>query len=58
MDQMIATVELMEDGEYYFVFPDGLIESMGWEIGDTLIWEETLILDDEGETYGFTIRRK
>lgn len=52
MDRMIATVELREDGEYYLIFPDGLIESMGWEIGDTLVWEEGV------ETDGFVIRRK
>lgn len=29
-----------ETGDSYLVFPDGLTEEMGWNIGDTLLWKE------------------
>ena len=37
----MTTVVLEEDpetGELIMPFPDGMIESLGWDIGDTLVW--------------------
>lgn len=49
-----------ENGDLILVFPQGLMEQVGWKIGDTLIWEETFICgDDEFEDCnGFTLRKK
>lgn len=36
-------VEIQQDGktkELFFEFPVGSIDSVGWDIGDTLLWEE------------------
>lgn len=34
------TLEVQEDGEGYFIqFTDEILESTGWKIGDTLLWE-------------------
>jgi hypothetical protein len=33
-------LEVQEDGEDYFIqLTDEIIETMGWKIGDTLLWE-------------------
>lgn len=33
------TVTVIEDGEDVILpFPDGLLESVGWQEGDTLVW--------------------
>ena len=55
-----ANVQLdPENGEdYVLTFPDELLKEMGWEIGDTLVWEETTICEDHGEFPGFTLRKK
>ena len=29
-----------ETGEHVLTFPDGLIEKLGWAVGDTLIWSD------------------
>ena len=37
------TLEVQKDkesGELFFEFPDALMNQMGWDAGDTLIWEE------------------
>jgi hypothetical protein len=39
-------------------FPQELVDAMGWNVGDQLIWEETTILEDDGEYEGFLIRRQ
>lgn len=57
---MIYTVEVELDpktGEMILPFPRELISETGWNAGDQLIWEETTILEDDGEYAGFTIRR-
>jgi len=36
-------VQVKEDGktkDLYIEFPDGAINQVGWDIGDTVIWEE------------------
>ena len=37
------SLEVLEDkktGDLYFEFPDALMNQMGWDIGDKLIWNE------------------
>ena len=55
------TVEIELDpktGEMILPFPQELIDEMGWNVGDQLIWEETLIWEEDGEFPGFTLRKK
>jgi len=34
------TVAVQEDGEDYFIqLTDEILETVGWKIGDTLLWE-------------------
>ena len=33
-------VEADSDGELLLSFPDALLNQMGWDVGDQLIWEE------------------
>lgn len=35
-----AQVQMDSDGELLLSFPDELLNQMGWDIGDKLIWEE------------------
>ena len=47
-------VEVQENGktkELFIEFPPGAIDQVGWDEGDTLIWEEL-------ETGGFSITKK
>ena len=39
---MMYTLELKDagNGELLIEFPDELMNQMGWDIGDTLLWEE------------------
>ena len=58
---MIYIVEVERDpktGEMILPFPKELVDAMGWNVGDQLIWEETTILEDDGEYEGFSIRRQ
>jgi hypothetical protein len=58
---MIYTVEIELDsntGEMILPLPKELVDAMGWNVGDQLIWEETTILEDDGEYEGFSIRRQ
>ena len=58
---MIYIVEVERDpktGEMILPFPKELVDAMGWNVGDQLIWEETTILEDDGEYEGFLIRRQ
>ena len=57
---MIYTVQIGLDpktGEMILPFPKGLVDAMGWNVGDQLIWEETTFLEDSGEYEGFSIWR-
>ena len=57
---MIYKVKIELDsntGEMILPFPKELVDAMGWNVGDQLIWEETMILEEDGEYIGFTIRR-
>jgi len=48
-------VEVQQDEEtkeMFLEFPHGSIDSLGWDIGDTLLWEQ---LPDDG---GYILRKK
>jgi hypothetical protein len=33
-------IEVQQDGEEYFIqLTDEMLESVGWKVGDTLLWE-------------------
>ena len=54
----IVEIELdQKTGEMILPFPKELIDAVGWNVGDQLIWEEITILEDDGEYKGFLIRR-
>jgi hypothetical protein len=58
---MIYTVEIELDsntGEIILPLPTKLVDAMKWNVGDRLIWEETTILEDDGEYEGFSIWRQ
>ena len=43
LSQNTWLVEVQQDGktkELFFEFPPGSIDSVGWDTGDTLLWEE------------------
>lgn len=42
MDKQVYTMPIEADsnGEWFLTFPDALLNQMGWDIGDSLIWEE------------------
>ena len=48
-------VQVKEDGktkELYLQFPDGAIDQVGWDIGDTIVWEEL------PNNKGYSLRKK
>ena len=49
-----VTVEADDSGELFLPIPVELLNQMGWDFGDTLIWEENF--DRTQKTY--TIRKK
>ena len=49
-----VTVEADDNGELFLPIPVDLLNQMGWDFGDTLIWEENF--DRIQKTY--TIRKK
>ena len=47
-DTYTVQIELdSKTGEMILPFPQELIDQMGWNVGDQLIWEETLIWEEE-----------
>ena len=55
---MIYTVKIERDpktGEMILPLPKELVDAMGWNVGDRLVWEETTFLEDSGEYEGFAI---
>ena len=60
MSNHIGKIEIDENGDYILNLPEELLEEVDWKIGDTLIWEETLICGDEEfeDCTGFTLRKK
>jgi len=58
---MIYIVEIELDpktGEMILPLPTRLVDAVGWNVGDQLIWEQTTFLEDDGEYEGFAIRRQ
>lgn len=31
-------IQVDDNGEYFFILPDELVEKLGWDIGDTIEW--------------------
>ena len=57
---MTYTVEIELDpktGEMILPFPQELVDAMGWNVGDQLIWKQTTFLEDDVEYEGFAIWR-
>jgi len=46
-----------DTGELILPIPDKLLAEMGWNEGDELIWEETLVCEDDGEYPGYSLRK-
>jgi len=40
MRYFLTVQEDPETGDLFFVFPDELIDEMGWNVGDELTWKE------------------
>jgi bifunctional DNA-binding transcriptional regulator/antitoxin component of YhaV-PrlF toxin-antitoxin module len=38
LESPTAIIEIDEDGEHVLVFPDGFLETIGWEIGDNIVF--------------------
>jgi hypothetical protein len=57
---MIYKVKIELDsntGEMILPFPKELVDAMGWNVGDLLVWEQTTFLEDDSEYEGFVIWR-
>ena len=39
---VVTLVEDPDSGDLVLPFPEGMLESMGWNVGDTLDWEPTI----------------
>ena len=50
-----VTVEADDDGELFLPIPVELLNQMGWDFGDTLIWEENF---DGHKISSYTLRKK
>ena len=58
-DTYTVKIELdPKTGEMILPFPQELIDEIGWNVGDQLIWEETSIWEEDGEFTGVTLRKK
>ena len=59
MSKYTVEVEIDSDtGELILPIPDKLLAEMGWDLGDELVWEETLMCEDAGEYPGYTLTKK
>jgi len=59
VSRYVVTVEEdPETGELILPIPDELMEEMGWQIDDVLVWEDTEMCEDHGEYPGYTLRKK
>jgi hypothetical protein len=58
-DTYTVKIELdPKTGEMILPVPQELIDELGWNVGDQLIWEETSIWEEDGEFTGVTLRKK
>lgn len=46
-----------ETGELIITFPDELMDQVGWQIGDNIVWEETMVCEETGEFKGAVLRK-
>ena len=49
-----VAVEADDNGELFLPIPVELLSQMGWDFGDTLIWEENFV----GQQKTYTVRKK
>ena len=50
-------VQEHEEGYVFIELPPELLEQLGWEVGDDLVWEETELCDEDGEVQGLVLSR-
>ena len=50
-------VQEADDGSVFMELPPELLEKLGWEVGDELLWEETELCYDDGEAQGLVLSR-
>ena len=50
-------VQEHEEGYVFIELPPELLEQLGWEVGEDLVWEETELCDDNGEVQGLVLSR-
>ena len=59
MSKYTVEVEIdLDTGELILPIPDELLAEIGWDLGDELVWEETLMCEDTGEYPGYTLTKK
>ena len=58
MSSYILEVQEDDDGELFIVFPDEVIEGLGWQEGDILNWDvngEGIILTRVSDPAGYVV---
>ena len=53
-----VTVQEDAEGNAFIELPPELLNSLGWIEGDELVWEETELGDDDGESLGLVLYKK
>jgi bifunctional DNA-binding transcriptional regulator/antitoxin component of YhaV-PrlF toxin-antitoxin module len=58
MSSYILEIQEDDDGELFIVFPDEIIEDLGWQEGDVLNWDvkgEGIILSKVSDPAGYVV---
>jgi bifunctional DNA-binding transcriptional regulator/antitoxin component of YhaV-PrlF toxin-antitoxin module len=58
MSSYILEVQENDDGELFIVFPDEVIEDLGWQEGDILNWDvkgEGIVLSKVSDPAGYVV---
>ena len=58
MSSYILEIQEDDDGELFIVFPDEVIEDLGWQEGDILNWDvkgEGIILTKVSDPAGYVV---
>ena len=58
MSSYILEIQEDDDGELFIVFPDEVIEGLGWQEGDILNWDvkgEGIILTKVNDSAGYVV---
>lgn len=58
MTSYTVALEQDSDGSLILPIPTELLNQMGWDFGDELVWEETEICAEYGEYPGYTLAKK